>query len=140
MGSPVTEQRPGTYVFGDHQQTCIGSVDTTDVAAMVIATVIHSSDQRVVIDAGAKILTKDRADYLDSYGLVVGHGQATIERVYDNHGVLAWPDTDDRPAVGTRLAIVPNHICPVIHQVDEAMLVTGAIHRPLAIDLRGHLN
>ena len=76
MGPPVTELRPGTYVFGDHQQVALGACRTEDLAAVVVSTVIHVSADRFVIDAGAKALSKDRAEWLESYGHVVGRGEA----------------------------------------------------------------
>lgn len=134
MGPPVTEMRPGTYVFGDHQQVALGACRPEDLAAVVVATVIHVSSGRFVIDAGAKALSKDRAEWLESYGHIVGMEDAVIDRLNDNHGMVEGR----RPAVGDRVMVVPNHICPVVNLFDE-MTVVGDGVRALPVDLRGML-
>jgi D-serine deaminase-like pyridoxal phosphate-dependent protein len=131
----VTELRPGTYVFGDHQQASLGSCGPEDLAAVVVSTVIHASDDRFVIDAGAKALSKDRAGWLESYGHIVGHPDAVIDRLNDNHGMV---ESLDPVAVGDRVMVVPNHICPVVDLFDEMVLV-GVGTRSVPVDLRGRL-
>lgn len=137
---PVNEERPGTYVFGDYQQVQIGPTEPGSVAGAVVATVIHSGDGKVVVDAGAKILTKDRQTWLDSFGHLPTAPEARVERVYDNHGVIRMAAGDVTPRVGDRIAIVPNHICPVVNLLD-VMIFVGADGEPfeVAVDLRGHL-
>jgi D-serine deaminase-like pyridoxal phosphate-dependent protein len=134
LGPPVTELRPGTYVFGDHQQLTLGACRPEDLAAAVVSTVIHVAADRFVIDAGAKALSKDRAEWLESYGHVVGHEDAVIAGLNDNHGMVEGIG----PLVGDRVAVVPNHICPVVNLFDEMVLVSERV-RSLRVDLRGRL-
>ena len=134
--SPVTEQRPGTYVFGDRQQAELGAIGPTEVAAAVVTTVMHVSGDKVVVDAGAKVLTKDRAPFLDGHGHVLGESSIVIDRLNDQHG-MGRVTSGPGPAVGDRLVIVPNHVCPVVNLFDEAVLVGDGGATPLAIDLRG---
>lgn len=136
LGEPVNELRPGTYVFGDHQQVLLDACDTSDVAAAVIATVIHASPGRFVIDAGAKALSKDRASWIESYGHVVGRPDAVIDRLNDNHGMVT---SEEPPTVGERVLVVPNHICPVVNLFDQIWLAEPAGSTRLDVDLRGHL-
>lgn len=135
LGPPVTELRPGTYVFGDHQQAVLGACRPENLAAVVVSTVIHASDDRFIIDAGAKALSKDRAEWLESYGHIVGHGGAVIDRLNDNHGMV---EGRGHVAVGDRVMVVPNHICPVVDLFEEMALV-GHGMRPVPVDLRGKL-
>lgn len=135
MGPPVTELRPGTYVFGDHQQFTLEACRSEDLAAVVVSTVVHASGDRFVIDAGAKALSKDRAVWLQSYGHMVGHGDAVIDRLNDNHGMVEGRNS---VAVGDRVMVVPNHICPVVNLFDEMVLV-GVGVRSVRVDLRGKL-
>jgi D-serine deaminase-like pyridoxal phosphate-dependent protein len=135
IGSPVTELRPGTYVFGDHQQVLLGACSSRDVAAGVVATVIHVSPGRFVLDAGAKALTKDRMPWIGSYGHVVGLGEAVIDRLNDNHGMVT---SSAGVAVGQRVVVVPNHICPVVNLFDEFVLAGDELIVS-SIDLRGSL-
>lgn len=135
MGPPVTELRPGTYVYGDHQQVVLGACRPEELAAAVVSTVIHASDDRIVIDAGAKALSKDRAEWLDSYGRIVDHDTAVIDRLNDNHGMV---ESSGPLAVGDRVAVVPNHICPVVNLFDEFALMGDRLHT-VGVDLRGRL-
>jgi D-serine deaminase-like pyridoxal phosphate-dependent protein len=78
-----------------------------------------------VIDAGAKALTKDRAEWVTGYGAVVGYPDLVIERVNDYHGIVVVPTGAHRPNVGEVVAIIPNHICPVIDLVDDFLAVAA---------------
>ncbi|MDH3247809.1 MAG: alanine racemase [Acidimicrobiia bacterium] len=135
LGPPVTELRPGTYVFGDHQQFVLGACRDVELAAVIVSSVIHVSADRFVIDAGAKALSKDRAGWLESYGSIVGHGDAVIDRLNDNHGMV---EGGARLSVGDRVMVVPNHICPAVNLFDEIVLV-GDGTQSLPIELRGRV-
>jgi D-serine deaminase-like pyridoxal phosphate-dependent protein len=134
----VNEIRAGTYVFGDRQQAALGSIGEETVAAVVAATVVSGTADRVVIDAGGKALTKDRAEWLDGYGAIVGYPDAVIERLADYHGIVRLPPVTPRPALGEIVAVVPNHICPVIDLVSSFRVVWAdgrSEHWP--VDARG---
>ena len=136
---PVTEERPGTYVFGDRQQAAIAEVPFEDAALMVAATVVSAGPAHgFVIDAGAKILSKDVSSFLAGHGSVLGLPDAVIERVYDHHGVVALPPGSARPAVGSIVWVMPNHVCPVVNLVDEYVIVSrGRIIERWPVDARG---
>src|SRR5688572_31449025 len=81
---PVTEMRPGTYLIGDRQQVALGASPMDGVAIAVAATVVSNAiDDQVVIDAGAKSLTKDLPPYLAGYGTIPAFPDGIIERVSD---------------------------------------------------------
>jgi D-serine deaminase-like pyridoxal phosphate-dependent protein len=122
-GGRVTEMRAGTYVPGDRQQCVLGAILPEGCAAAVASTVV--SDDRVVVDAGAKALTKDRAEWLTGYGAIVGHPDLVIDRLNDYHGVVLAPTGAMRPALGEVVTIIPNHICPVIDLVDTFVAVAA---------------
>jgi D-serine deaminase-like pyridoxal phosphate-dependent protein len=135
----VTEERPGTYVFGDRQQVALGSVAPDAVAAVVVARVVSVSEagRRFVIDAGAKTLTKDVPAYLSGHGAIPELG-AVVARVSDYHGVVEVPAGAPLPDVGRVVVVVPNHICPVV-DLFEAFHVTrnGEIVDRWRVDARG---
>jgi D-serine deaminase-like pyridoxal phosphate-dependent protein len=118
----VTEERPGTFVFGDRQQVILGAQRAEDVALFVATTVVQVTGDRFVIDAAAKVLTKDLPLTVEGYGALVDYPDARIERVYDHHGVV-----DARggpvPSVGDRLALIPNHVCPVTNLARELIIL-----------------
>jgi D-serine deaminase-like pyridoxal phosphate-dependent protein len=121
----VTEIRAGTYVYGDRQQWVLGAIPADGCAVAVAATVVSVFDDRVVIDAGAKALTKDRAPWLTGHGVIAGYPDVVIERVNDYHGIVAIPAGADRPALGEVVAVIPNHVCPVIDLVDAVVAVAA---------------
>jgi D-serine deaminase-like pyridoxal phosphate-dependent protein len=119
----VTEIRAGTYVYGDRQQWLLGAIAAEGCAIAVAATVVSVFDDRVVLDAGAKALTKDRADWIVGHGAIVGYPELVIERVNDYHGVVSTPQGAHRPALGEVVAVIPNHVCPVIDLFDSVLAV-----------------
>jgi D-serine deaminase-like pyridoxal phosphate-dependent protein len=123
----VTEERPGTYVFGDRLQAAVAGDSLDGIALVVAATVVsHGSRGGFVVDAGAKVLGKDVAPFLDGHGAVLGW-DAVIARVSDHHGVIELEAGAARPAVGDLVFVVPNHVCPVVNLVDEYVVVRGGL-------------
>jgi D-serine deaminase-like pyridoxal phosphate-dependent protein len=139
--APVNEIRAGTYLIGDRQQWAIGAVPPDGIAIAVAATVVSAAvDGQVVIDAGAKTLTKDVAPYLDGHGLLPAYPGAVIERVSDYHGVVRIPDGSPKPSVGEIVAVVPNHVCPVIDLRDTFVATrSGELVGVWPVDARGRL-
>jgi D-serine deaminase-like pyridoxal phosphate-dependent protein len=119
----VTEIRAGTYVLGDRQQAILGAIPAEGCALAVAATVVSSYLDRVVIDAGAKSLTKDRPDWVVGFGAIAGYPDLVIERLSDYHGVVAVPAGAARPALGAVVAVIPNHVCPVVDLFDRLVVV-----------------
>lgn len=134
----VTEIRAGTYVLGDHQQVVLGAIAADACAAVVAATVVSVHPDRFVVDAGAKSLTKDRPDWLTGFGHLPAYPDAVVDRLSDYHGVVTAPPGSARPALGEVVAIVPNHVCPVVDMFDAftAVLPDGSIAR-WPVDARG---
>jgi len=137
--APVNEIRAGTYLIGDRQQAVIGAVPPDGIAIAVAATVVSDAvPGQVVVDAGAKTLTKDVAPYLTGYGLIPAYPEAVIERVSDYHGVVRIPDGAPHPALGDVLAIIPNHVCPVIDLRDFFVATrSGTVVGTWPVDARG---
>jgi len=126
----VTEVRPGTYVFNDLTQIAQGAATEDDVAAVVVTTVVsRPTPQRLVIDAGSKVLSSDRmlvAEAPASFGRIIGHDGWEVARLSEEHGVVIVPASAEI-AVGDRLLIIPNHICPVINLASELVIVHGTV-------------
>jgi D-serine deaminase-like pyridoxal phosphate-dependent protein len=136
---PVNEMRAGTYLLGDGQQVALDAIQPDGLALVVAATVVSTSVAgQVVIDAGAKILTKDKAPYMPGYGEIAGYPGSVVERVNDYHGMVRLPESGSRPHLGEVVAIVPNHVCPVVNLVDELVAVReGATLERWPVDARG---
>jgi D-serine deaminase-like pyridoxal phosphate-dependent protein len=126
----VTEVRPGTYVFNDLSQLLQGAATQIDIAAFVVATVVGRPEAtRAVIDAGSKVLTSDRLIVSDpemTFGSVAGYPGACVTRLSEEHGSVELPPKSDL-RVGDRIAIVPNHICPVINLTDSVSVIADGV-------------
>jgi D-serine deaminase-like pyridoxal phosphate-dependent protein len=133
----VTEVRAGVYMFGDLFQAEIGTHDLGAIALTVLTSVIGRRPGRLLIDAGALALSKDRStadaprDY--GFGLVLdpagrrSHGDAIVRRAYQEHGVVeADPDFPLDLPVGARLRIAPNHTCMTAAAHDRYFVVEGS--------------
>ncbi|MFA9431125.1 alanine racemase [Egicoccus sp. AB-alg2] len=136
---PITEERPGTYVFGDRQQVNLRGSDPATVALAVAATVVSTAvPGGCVLDAGAKALAKDKPGWLDGHGVIPALPGATITSVYDHHAVVSLPDDLPPPAVGDVVAVVPNHVCPVVNLTDELVVTRdGAAVQRVPVAARG---
>lgn len=123
----ITEIRPGNYVFNDATQIALGVAREEECALTVLTTVIsRPAPDRAVVDAGAKTLALDRGAHgtalLNGYGMVKNHPEYIIERLSEEHGILALPP-NSRLQVGDRLEVIPNHACPVVNLTDYLYIV-----------------
>jgi D-serine deaminase-like pyridoxal phosphate-dependent protein len=139
----ITEVRPGTYVFNDLSQLRQGAATPDDLAAFVVATVVGRPEAtRAVIDAGSKVLTSDRlltADPELTFGAVAGYPGAHVTRLSEEHGLLEFSAPADL-RIGDRLAIVPNHICPVINLADSVSVIAdGLLVERWVVSARGRV-
>lgn len=134
----ITEERPGTFVFGDRQQAMLGSHAPDDVAAFVAGTCVSREARgRFVLDAGAKSFTKDKHAMLDGFGALPRYPDARIVSLYDHHAVVEMRD-GDAPDLGELVAVVPNHICPVVNLVDGLLVMVGdSLVDRWSVDARG---
>jgi D-serine deaminase-like pyridoxal phosphate-dependent protein len=118
-GSGLTEMRPGTYVFGDANQVALGSQRLEDCALGVVASVVSTAAGRAVLDAGSKALSADlRVAGLDGHGIVLGRPRCRVERLNEEHAVLAG---EDLPRLGERVVVVPAHVCTTVNLHPELL-------------------
>jgi D-serine deaminase-like pyridoxal phosphate-dependent protein len=139
LSAPVTDVRPGTYLIGDRMQVALGASPADGVAIAVAATVVSTAvDGQVVINAGAKSLTKDLPPYLAGYGWLPDYPHGVIERVTDYHGQVRFPSGAPQPALGEIVAVIPNHACPTIDLCDSfAATRSGSLVGRWTVDARG---
>ena len=121
----LTEYRAGTSIYHDRRSVGLGSATFDECALHVHVRVVSRPEfDRAVIDAGSKVLSSDvvPASIGPGYGHVLEFPQAVITELSEEHGVLDFSACADRPALGDRLRVVPNHVCPVSNLVDEVVL------------------
>ena len=122
----ITEMRPGTYVFNDNNAFRHGRIGPDRCAARIVATVVsRPAPDRAIVDAGSKALAYDPSPSHPGHGYVVGHPAAAIARISEEHGVVLLPVGEAGFAVGDRIEIIPNHVCPAVNLTDELLVVRG---------------
>ncbi|MDF1747817.1 MAG: alanine racemase [Alphaproteobacteria bacterium] len=120
----LTEYRAGVYVFFDLDQQSRGVCQTNDLALSVLTTVIgHNRDaNKILLDSGGLALSKDiganafRPEV--RYGEVVALDGPALSGVYvtsvsqeHGHVKVTDPALFDRLPVGSRVRVLPNHVC-----------------------------
>lgn len=133
----VDEIRPGNYIFFDAFQATLGSCSFDDCALTVLASVVHRDRGRrkVVIDAGAIALSKDRGavefDENCGFGRVLASSGEDVglrvESLSQEHGMIKVDDeaTLDRLNVGTRVRVLANHSCLTAAQHSHYNVLEG---------------
>jgi D-serine deaminase-like pyridoxal phosphate-dependent protein len=123
--APITEIRPGEYVFCDLDNVRLEACTEDQVALFVAATVVSDTmPGHVIVDTGTKALGRE-GNPQKGYGRALGVGDGRLIKLNEYHGFLA-ADSASRPAVGTVLPIVPNHVCPVVNNFDELVVTDAA--------------
>ncbi|MGH9467951.1 MAG: alanine racemase [Terriglobales bacterium] len=136
----VTEVRAGVYCFFDLMMADLGVCSLDDIACTVLTSVIgHQPDKGplggwTITDSGWMALSRDGGDGAHAFGMVSDAAQSpypdwVVAEMSQEHGVLALrPGGHERPPqlpVGTRLRILPNHICATAAQFDRYYVLDG---------------
>jgi D-serine deaminase-like pyridoxal phosphate-dependent protein len=136
---PITEIRPGNYVFNDATQVALGVATEADCALSVLATVLSRPDpRRLILDCGSKALAAERlTPRTVAFGLVAGHPELVVERLYEEHAIVTSAEPTAIP-LGSRLHVVPNHSCATTNLHERVHVVeNGEIADVWNVDARG---
>ena len=114
----IDEIRPGNYIFFDNYQATLGSCTFQDTALTVLAAVIHKGRNKLVVDAGAIALSKDRGpiglDPSCGYGWVLdlegNDAGMRVTGMSQEHGTITGEGVE-KYKVGDRVRILANHSC-----------------------------
>ena len=124
VAAPLTEVRPGTYVFGDRQQMTLAGLPEDDVALVVASRVVSAPRPgEAVLDCGSKALSSDRPGWLKGHGLILEAPEATIAMLSEEHAVVRGLTTPLR--IGDLVRVVPNHVCTVVNLTGELLTADG---------------
>ncbi len=133
----IDEVRLGNYIFFDAFQATLGSCSFDDCALTVLASVVHRDRERqkVIIDAGAIALSKDRSPvglnpdcgYGSVLDLTGNDLNLTVSEMSQEHGVVIAKDGDtiDRLKVGSRVRVLANHSCLTAAQHSHYNVLEG---------------
>jgi D-serine deaminase-like pyridoxal phosphate-dependent protein len=135
----VNELRAGTYALLDRVDAPAEPDLGFDACALsVTVTVVSDSvPGQIVIDAGSKTLTSD--PHPDGgHGFIVGWPDARLHTLNEEHGYVDVSGMRDRPRLGDRLQVIPNHACGCVNLHDGLLGGREAVvERVVLIAARG---
>jgi len=121
----VTEYRAGTYVYGDRHIIKSRAMSLDDCALTVTTTVVsRSTPDRAILDGGSKTFSSDLLD-LDGYGAIVEYPEASIYSLSEEHGHVDLSPCKNKPQIGERVTVIPNHCCVVSNLFNHIFGVRG---------------
>jgi 3-hydroxy-D-aspartate aldolase len=124
----ITELQSGSYVFMDVEYRRIGGRGSSvyedfTPALSVLATVIHRSAEKAIVDAGLKAFATDRPfgpEPLNRTGI-------RYEFAGDEHGRLVLEDPAADPKLGDKLQFISPHCDPTVNLYDRYYCVRGDV-------------
>jgi D-serine deaminase-like pyridoxal phosphate-dependent protein len=131
-----TELRPGVYALYDAQQWELGSATSDQIAVTCHATVISHAGGRLVLDSGGKALAADRATYNTGAARLLDDPDARVVLLSEHHAVVEGYAAPP-PPLGSRVRVVPNHVCAAVNLADTLWADTGDDLVPWAVVGRG---
>lgn len=136
----VTEYRAGMYIYGDRYTLRSEAMSLEQVAFSVITTVVsRPTHQRGILDGGSKTFSSDLMD-LDGYGMILEYPGARLYQLSEEHGFVDFSACDQKPAVGDRVTVIPNHCCTVTNLFNEIVAVRdGIVETTWPVAARGAL-
>jgi D-serine deaminase-like pyridoxal phosphate-dependent protein len=145
----LTELRPGNYVFYDLTQVALGAANIAQCGLSIWTTVISQPEQnRLVLDAGSKTLSSDRArgkHARPGFGAISSASMENnidnsliVERLSEEHAVVSVIDGKSNLAPGDRVRLIPNHACVAVNLADKLHLIDGTtVVSSIAVEGRG---
>lgn len=122
----VTEYRVGTYIYNDRMIMAAGAAQLDECALTVLSTVVsRPTGERAVLDAGSKALSSDSMGAEQGYGLITAYPLARIHKLNEEHGTVDLSGSNERPRIGERIRVVPNHACVVSNLFDRVYGIQG---------------
>ena len=126
---PLTELRPGVYVFNDAQQVELGVCGDDQIALVAAATVVSQAGPgRFVPRLGQQGARRDVQPLSSGFGRLLSWPDAQIMAVSEHHATVVLPPGVAAPDLGEIVAVVPNHVCTAVNLADELLIVRdGAV-------------
>lgn len=136
----ANEYRPGTYIYGDRMQVAWGHGALDRCALTVLATVVsRPTPIRAILDSGSKALAADLCGAA-GHGHITTYPDAVITALSEEHAIVDLSACLQRPEIGERLQIIPNHCCVVTNLFDHVYLMRNSrIEETAPITSRGSL-
>jgi D-serine deaminase-like pyridoxal phosphate-dependent protein len=135
----VNELRAGTYALLDRVDAPAEPSLGLEACALTVAVTVVSDrvPDQIVIDAGSKTLTSDEHP-AGGHGVIVGWPDARLHTLNEEHGYVDVSGMDERPLLGDRLQVIPNHACGCVNMHDGLLGVReGVVERVVLVAARG---
>ena len=72
------------------------------------------------------------------HGVIVEYPKARIVKLNEEHGIVDLSACTDKPAIGERVSIIPNHVCVVSNLFDTVYAAQdGRVVREIKVAARG---
>lgn len=136
----LNEHRAGTYVFNDANTLAAGTANEDECAMRVSMTVVsRPTGSRAILDGGSKTLSADRLLWKHpSYGVIVEYPNAIVYAYSEEHANVDLSSSAQKPAVGERVTVIPNHCCTVSNLHDRLLGVRdGKVEVTWNVQARG---
>lgn len=138
----LNEHRAGTYVFNDANTLAAGTATIDECAMRVLMTVVsRPTENRAILDGGSKTLSADRLLWKDpSYGVIVEYPRAVLYAYSEEHANADLSSCAEKPSVGERVTVIPNHCCTVSNLHDQLLGVReGQVVKTWNVAARGRV-
>jgi D-serine deaminase-like pyridoxal phosphate-dependent protein len=128
---------PGTVVYNDLTSLEQLAEYGYGAAVLVLATVVsHPTARSVTCDAGHKSVSVDAGV---PNCAVLGWPHLEPLKPSEEHLPIESADSASLPALGSKLYLLPRHVCPTVNNFDLAvMVVNGAVRGTERVSARGH--
>ncbi|MFN8442522.1 MAG: D-TA family PLP-dependent enzyme [Caldilineaceae bacterium] len=120
----ITEYRVGTVVYGDRAMIKSGAMTPDQLAMRIICTVVsRPTTDRGILDGGSKTFSSDHAG--EGFGLILEYPEAKIYSLNEEHAYVDFSACTNKPVVGERVSVIPNHCCVVSNLFNQIVGVRG---------------
>jgi D-serine deaminase-like pyridoxal phosphate-dependent protein len=107
--------------YGDRAIVRSGAMMFDDCAFKVICTVIsRPTADRGILDGGSKTFSSDLSG-LEGHGLILEYPQAVVYGLSEEHGHVNFSLCPQKPRVGDRVSVIPNHCCVVSNLFNQVI-------------------
>jgi D-serine deaminase-like pyridoxal phosphate-dependent protein len=135
----VNELRAGTYALLDRVDAPAEPGLGLEACALSVAVSVVSDSVpgQIVIDAGSKTFTSDTHPD-GGHGAIVGWPAARLHTLNEEHGYVDVSGLQERPVLGGRLQVIPNHACGCVNLHDGLLgMRDGVVERVVLVAARG---
>lgn len=128
---------PGTVVYNDLTSLEQLPEYGYQPAVLVLSTVVsHPTARSITCDAGHKSVSVDAGVPTCA---VVGQPNLRPLKPSEEHLPIESADGANLPELGSKLYLLPRHVCPTVNNFDEAlMVIDGKISAAERVSARGH--